>query len=181
MEKSALNLRYAIYSALFTALYIAGTFIRIPIGPVPITLTTLFIFLGALTLPWSWGLSSVALYLLLGVLGLPVFAGGGGPAYFAGPTGGYLAGYLAAMCAVNLISRGGKSRLPFIIVALITGILVVYACGVPWLKTALAISWKKAAILGMLPFIPGDAVKAAAALGIFILLKRVDPNAAYTR
>lgn len=181
MEKNSLVLRYAIYSALFTALYVAGTFIRIPIGPVPIVLTNLFIFLGGLVLPWSWSMASVVLYLLLGAVGLPVFSGGGGPAYFAGPTGGYLAGYLVAVCVISLISRAGKARLPFLILSLTAGILAIYACGVPWLKKVLDLPWHRAALVGMLPFIPGDVIKAAAAAGVFLLFRRVDPNAAYKR
>jgi len=181
MEKEALSLRGGIYSALFSALYVAGTYIRIPLGPVPIVLTNMFIFLGGLILPWPWAAASAGLYLLLGVVGLPVFSGGGGPAYFAGPTGGYLFGYPAAAACIGLVSKRGGGKRVFPIVSLAAGILLIYACGVPWLKMVLKISWAKAFAAGMLPFIPGDAVKAAAAYGIFLLYKRVLPHATFTR
>ncbi|TFG65397.1 MAG: biotin transporter BioY [Spirochaetales bacterium] len=173
-----MSLRYSIFAALFTALYIAGTFVRIPVGPVPIVLTNMFIFLGGLVLPLPWAAASVLLYLLLGTAGLPVFSGGGGPAYFAGPTGGYLIGYLAAVCAVSLVSRIGKRKLPVIIISLAVGIIIIYALGLPWLKFKLDLSWRKALPAGLLPFIPGDVIKAAAAFGAFIIYRRVASHAA---
>jgi biotin transport system substrate-specific component len=164
--------------ALFAALMAAGAFIRIPIGPVPITLTSFFMLMAALLTGPTGGLFSVAVYLLIGTLGLPAFAGGSGPAVFAGPTGGFLIGYLPAVFVCGLISSvddsGSTKRVPLRdITAVICGSLLLYAAGVPWLKWKLGLDWNTAVTAGMLPFLPGDAVKAAAAVMIRrILLKR---------
>ena len=75
MNQTSLELRKLVYSALFAALIAAGAFITIPIGPVPIVLQNLFVLLAGLLLGAKWGLITVAVYLLAGLVGLPVFAG----------------------------------------------------------------------------------------------------------
>ncbi|MGD9200475.1 MAG: biotin transporter BioY, partial [Chitinispirillia bacterium] len=101
------TIRNLIFTALFAALMVMGTYIRIPIGPVPVVLTNFFIFLAGLFLGSWWGMASVGLYLLMGALGLPVFSSGGGIAIFAGPTGGFLVGYLSAvfLCGLPALSK----------------------------------------------------------------------------
>ena len=100
-----------VFTALFAAFTAAGAFIAIPIGPVPIVLQNLFAVLAGLILGSLMGSASVALYLLAGILGLPVFAGGtGGIARFAGPTGGYLPGYLLAALTAGLIAGRPSNR-----------------------------------------------------------------------
>jgi biotin transport system substrate-specific component len=159
------TLRMVVYSSLMVALTVAGAYIAIRIGPVPIVLQNLFILLTGLLLGWRWGLASVALYLGLGALGLPVFAeGGGGLGHFAGPTGGYLLGYLPAVALVGLISQKGTIFLE--ILALVVGALVVYAAGVPWLMWRLGTGLRRALEVGFFPFLIVDALKIAAAFGI---------------
>ncbi len=163
--------------ALFAALMAAGAFIRIPIGPVPITLTSFFMLMAALLTGPIGGVISVAIYLITGLLGLPAFAGGSGPAVFAGPTGGFLIGYLIAALACGFISSDTETlkneKIPFRdITAVIIGSLILYAAGVPWLKWNLGLEWNKAFMAGMLPFLPGDAIKAVAAVMIRQLLTR---------
>ena len=86
-----LQIRTTVLTAVFTALIAAGAYIAVPIGPVPIVLTTFFVLLSGLLGGFRIGLYSVGVYLVLGIMGLPVFAGGaGGFAVLAGPTGGYL-------------------------------------------------------------------------------------------
>ncbi len=88
------QLRMTVFASLFAALMAAGAYLSIPIGPVPIVLQNMFVLLAGLLLGNRWGLASVAVYLLAGVCGLPVFAGGlGGIGRIVGPTGGYLIGY----------------------------------------------------------------------------------------
>ena len=101
------TLRMSVFSALFSALIIVGAYLKIPVGPVPIVLANFFVLLAGVLLGPKWGAASVGLYLLLGVVGLPVFAGGGGIAYLTGPTGGFLIGYLPAAFLAGVIS-GGK-------------------------------------------------------------------------
>ncbi|MBL8966781.1 MAG: biotin transporter BioY [Spirochaetaceae bacterium] len=157
------GLALPVLACLFAALISVGAYIAIPLPgtPVPIVLQNLFIMLAALLLGPTWGLAALGVYLVLGALGLPVFSGGtGGFARFLGPTGGYLLGYIPAVLAMGLVSRlGEKRRWWRDALALLLGSLIVYACGVPWLKAAIKGSWEKALAGGLLPFLPGDAIK----------------------
>ena len=101
-----------IRASLFTALMILGAYIRIPIGPVPVTLSSFFVLLAGVILGSGWGTASVGIYLLLGALGLPVFTAGGGLALFAGPTGGYLLGFLPAAFLAGFIRERENHRPP---------------------------------------------------------------------
>ncbi|MCF8044879.1 MAG: biotin transporter BioY [Desulfarculaceae bacterium] len=158
------QLRMMTYASLFVALIAAGAFISIPVGPVPIVLQNMFVLLAGLLLGPRWGLASVFIYLLLGTFGLPVFAGGtGGIGRILGPTGGYLIGYLPCVYATGLIARKNKRSRLVDISAMITGSVILYAAGVPWLKFATGMGWEKAFMAGMYPFLPGNAVKIVAA------------------
>lgn len=158
------DLKYITYSSVFVALIAAGAFLSIPIGPVPIVLQNMFVLLAGITLGPKWGLASVAIYILIGICGLPVFAGGkAGIGVIFGPTGGYLLGYLPAVFLTGLLSKKWKTKYISNILALIAGSVVVYAAGVPWLKIVTGMSWEKSFTLGMYPFIPGDVIKIIAA------------------
>ena len=165
-----------VFASLFTALVIAGTFIKIPVGPVPIVLATLFVLLAGLMLDTIWAAASILLYLGLGAIGLPVFSSGGGIAYFAGPTGGYLIGYLLAALVANLLSSERADSIVRDVVAVICASVVIYAIGVPWLKASLDMSWSAAFSAGLTPFLIGDAIKAAVAASLFIGIKRRYPE-----
>jgi biotin transport system substrate-specific component len=166
MEGLDAKLVRAISACLFAALISVGAYIAFPIPgtPVPIVLQNMFILLAGMVLgPW-WGLVSVVFYLALGAMGLPVFSGGtGGLARFAGPTGGYLIGYLPAVIIAGLIARAGRHRWYWNCAGALAGMAVVYFLGLLRLKTVLNIDWAKALATGMLPFIPGDLLKIAAA------------------
>ena len=123
------------YASLLAALTAVGAYIAIPVGPVPIVLQSLFILLSGLLLGSVWGVAGVGIYLLAGAFGLPVFAAGtGGIARFIGPTGGYLVGFLPAVYIVGLISERKKQSALMDIIAMLCGTLIIYACGVSWLK-----------------------------------------------
>lgn len=161
-----------VYASLFAALTAAGAFLTIPVGPVPIALQNLFVFLSGLLLGARWGVWSVAIYLLTGAMGLPIFAAGtGGIAKFAGPTGGYLLGYLPAVFVIGLLSEKWPQKALYSVMAMTVGALIVYACGVPWLKMVAGMSWPKALAAGLYPFLPGDALKIAVALPIAAMLR----------
>ena len=161
------QLRMTVYASLLAALTAAGSYLIIPIGPVPISLQTLFIYLTGLLLGSRWGAASVAVYLLAGACGLPVFAGGtGGIGRLAGPTGGYLFGYLAAVFVIGLITEKANRRWLVDVAAMIAGTLVIYAAGVVWLKLVTHMAFGKALAVGMLPFLLGDALKIAAAVPV---------------
>ena len=167
------KLRWMVLASLMAALTAVGAYIHVPIGPVPIVLSTLFVLLSGLLLGSRWGLASMALYLFVGAIGMPVFSGGrGGFAHFLGPTGGYLFGYLLASLLTGMISERSHGNFFWEIIAVIIGSLAIYGLGVPWLKMVTKMSWPKTFIVGMVPFIIGDAVKASVAL---ILARAVRP------
>ncbi len=153
-----------VISALFAALITAGAYIAIPIGPVPLVMQNFFVILAGVLLGPGLGLSAILLYLFLGAVGLPVFAGGsGGLIHLIGPTGGYLLAYIPAVLLIGYISQKGGKRPVTDLLALTAGSLLVYAIGVPWLKVSTGMDWGKAFLLGMVPFLIGDALKIAAA------------------
>jgi biotin transport system substrate-specific component len=158
------TLRMTVFAALMAALTAAGAFMAVPIGPVPVVLQNMFVLLAGVLLGSRWGLASVGVYLLAGVCGLPVFAGGtGGIGRLLGPTGGYLLGYLPVVFLVGSVTERLPKRMAWDLAAMVAGALVTYACGVPWLKAVTGMAWSKALAVGMVPFLPGDALKIAAA------------------
>jgi biotin transport system substrate-specific component len=165
--------------ALFAALIAVGTFIAIPVGPVPIVLQNMFALLSGLVLGPLLGGSAVALYLVAGALGAPVFAGAaGGFVQFLSPSGGYLYGYLLAAIAAGLMAgkprAGNKTPLWRIIIAVIAGLLVIYIPGVIQLKIVLGCPWfPEAFLFGFTPFLIGDAVKGVIAVLIAPRLRSI--------
>ena len=167
------KLQRTVLCSLMAALAAVGAYIHIPIGPVPIVLSTLFVLLSGLLLGSRCGLASMGLYLLVGALGMPVFAGGkGGLAHFLGPTGGYLLGFALAAWLTGLISERSRGFLVWEVLSVIIGSLAIYGLGVPWLKIVSQMPWPKAFLVGVAPFLIGDAVKASVAI---ILARAVRP------
>jgi len=161
------QLRMTAYASLMAALTAVGAYIAIPIGPVPIVLQNLFVYLMGLLLGLRWGLAGMAAYLLAGAVGLPVFSGGkGGIGHLIGPTGGYLLGFLPAVAIIGIITQKARESILLNLVALILATAVIYACGVGWLSFVTKMSLAKSFLVGMVPFLLGDALKIAAALFI---------------
>jgi biotin transport system substrate-specific component len=168
------KLQNLVLCSLMAGLMAAGAYIFVPIGPVPIVLTNLFVLLSGLLLGARFGAASAALYLLVGAIGLPVFSGGkGGLAHFIGPTGGYLLGYVLSAWTTGFISERFRRSLTGNVVAVILGSLIIYGLGVPWLKAVTQMTWNKAWVIGLVPFLPGDVLKAAAAVILFRSLKPI--------
>lgn len=158
-----------VLTALFTGLIIAGSYIALPIGPVPVVLATLFVLLAGMLLGPKAGGTAVALFLLLGGVGLPVFSGGrAGWTVFMGTTGGYLFGYLAAAVVagliVNPVKSNGKVSLVRLIVATLAGTVIIFSVGVPFLNYKLGKGWAIAFQYGLTPFILGAFIKGAVAV-----------------
>ena len=157
-------IRMMVYASLLAALTAASALITIPIGEVPVILYNFFILMMGLLLGSRWGAASIAVYLLAGGLGLPVFAGGkGGIAILLGPTGGYLIGFLPAVFIIGFISEKFKQRFSYDIIAMLCGTAVIYAFGVIQLKIVLGKTWMLTMALGVFPFIIFDIVKVVAA------------------
>lgn len=158
--------------SLFAALIAAGAFVRIPFVPVPITLQTLFALMAALCLPVHLAVLSVAAYLVLGAAGLPIFTSGGGFAALLGPTGGYLIGMIPAVIAGGFMARAFAAR-PKLAAVLgsIAADALIYLIGIPWLAVSMDISITAALVSGLVPFIPGDALKIAVAASVSPLIR----------
>ena len=157
--------RYALLAFAGSALITLCTQISLPLFPVPMTLQTFAVFLIGLTYGWRLGGITVALYLLEGALGLPVFSGGkGGMLVFMGPTAGYLVGFLLAATACGWLAERGFDRSYFkLLVALLLGNVLLYVPGLLWLGTL--IGWDKPVLeYGLYPFISGDLLKIAMAV-----------------
>jgi biotin transport system substrate-specific component len=150
------------YSALFAVLMILGAYARIPFAQVPATLQTFFVYLAGLIFdPWT-AAGSQALYILLGVVGLPVFASGqAGPQALLGPTGGFLLAFpLAALAEAFVVGPGGRSR---DVLALAVGISVVFGLGEFYFAAYFDAKGLSDAFLLFLPFMGWDVVKAGLA------------------
>ncbi len=144
-----------------SALIAISAQIAVPMWPVPMTLQTLAVLLIALSYGARLGSATVLAYLAEGAAGLPVFAkGGAGLAYMAGPTGGYLAGFLLAAALVGWLAEHGWTRSPLrTALAMAAGNLALYLPGLYWLKSATGMAWAKAWAVGAAPFLAGDALK----------------------
>ncbi|GGE11552.1 biotin transport system substrate-specific component [Gemmobacter megaterium] len=143
------------------ALIALGAKVQVPFWPVPMTLQTLAVLVIAAGLGPRLGVAAMGSYLAAGMAGLPVFAAAGaaGPAYMAGPTGGYLVGMLVAAGVTGWLAQGrgwaGQA------LAMLAGTAAVYVVGLSWLATFVPAS--KLIAAGLAPFVLGDAVKLALA------------------
>ena len=157
--------------AVFISLTFLGAYLRVylPFTPVPITLQTLFVLLSGAVLGRRLGAISQAGYIILGSLGLPIFAGAtGGVLYLLGPTGGYLIGFIAASYVVGgMISIKKELTFGWTILAMLTGMAVVYLLGAGWLSFVTKSNFSQTFVLGVLPFIPGAVLKLLAGAFIF--------------
>ena len=132
--------------------------IQVPFYPVPVTMQTLAVMVIAMAYGCELGTATLFSYLLAGFLGAPVFAGGAGFAYMAGPTGGYLAGFLASSVVLGaLADRGWTRNWQTTAAAMIAGTAIIYLLGVAWLSQL--IGFDKAVQFGLVPFIYGDILK----------------------
>lgn len=153
-------------AAVMTAVTCILAPISLPIGPVSFTLGYFAIFLTAYVLGWRLGVLSCAAYLLLGLVGMPVFSGfAGGLWKLAGPTGGFLIGYLPMALIVGLAASYTKNRL-LQFFGMVAGGAVCYAFGTAWFCVQAQADVKAALAACVLPFIPWDLLKAVLALAL---------------
>ena len=162
----------------FSVLTAIGALVFVPLYPVPITLQTLFTYLsGAVLGPWLGALSQV-IYIALGGVGLPIFAGGkAGFGTLAGPTGGYLFGFVAASFAIGKTCHLKKRRTTIRIAGSFTlGTLIIYAFGVAQLTQWMNGNLQSAVTVGLVPFIIGDTAKVAIGVTIATRLRGILPH-----
>jgi biotin transport system substrate-specific component len=143
----------------------------LPGNPVPVTGQTFAVLLSGAALGANRGAAAMLLYILVGMVGMPVFADGKhGVDIVTGATGGYLIGFLAAGWVVGRLAEARFDRTPVKALPLfLVGSAIVYAIGVPWLAVSADQSLSWAISNGFVDFIPGDLVKAAAAAGVLPL------------
>jgi biotin transport system substrate-specific component len=157
LEKS----RTIAYSAAFIGLITLGGWVSVPLGSIPFTLQTLFVLLSG-TVMRRKAVIPVTAYILLGALGLPVFHNGtSGLGVILGPTGGYMIGFIFAALFVGLTYEHASSVIR--IAGLTAATLAIYLCGVAWIVYSTGLAIPIAVAAGVLPFVPGDIIKAGAA------------------
>lgn len=159
--------------AVFAAILCVISPFTVPIGPVGITLATFGVYLAGAVLGWKRAGAAVAVYLALGFIGLPVFSGfTGGFQRLAGPTGGYLVGYIPLAVITGLFSEkiGKKWAAP---VGMAVGTVALYAFGTAWFCIMSGTGVLPALSMCALPFLPGDAIKIACATALSAKLAAV--------
>lgn len=154
------NVRSMALCALFAAITAVLSQLVIPIGPVPISMSTLAVFLAGGLLGVRDGTISQLIYLLIGAVGVPVFSGfSGGLGKLAGPTGGYLIGYIFMALVIGLLVPHCGNKLRYLIPVFTLGLLVCYAFGTVWYIVITHTGIGAAMTTCVVPFLPGDAVK----------------------
>ncbi|ODN29678.1 biotin transporter BioY [Fervidobacterium thailandense] len=153
-------------ASIFASLTAAGAQISIPLGPVPFTLQVLIIFLAGYLLEPRWAFLSLTIYLILGAIGIPVFANfSSGVGHLVGPTGGYLLAFPLSAFLISYLRRFNK------ILAGAVGLGVIYTLG--WLVLGIHLgNFQKAFKVGVVPFIGFDALKLLMALYISTLVEK---------
>ncbi len=149
--------------AVFVILTALGAFVRIPLPftPVPLTLQTLFVLLGAVSLGRNLGVITQALYLVLGLAGMPIFSQpSSGLSFLAGPTAGYLFGFVLASLFAGQLIQYTRHRFSLVLAVVVCADIIILICGTLWLRFLFGYPSVKLLMMGFLPFIPGDLLKA---------------------
>lgn len=165
MDTGQSHLRGLVYAALFGAGTAAGAYVMVPIPPVPITLQTMFLYLAGALLGGRLAALSQLVYLLIGIIGIPVFAGGtGGLGVLFGPTGGYLIGFVPAAYVIGRWNEMIEPRRSWLVaLSMVVGTIPIYLFGIFELSLVARLHIAKALSVGVLPFLIGDGIKIVAA------------------
>jgi biotin transport system substrate-specific component len=170
-----LETKYLVKTALMAALMASTGFFAIPVGPVPITLQTFFSLLAGVVLGPLYGAVSMILYVILGVLGLPVFSKGqSGIGVVLGPTGGFIVGFIFAAWLIGILTSKNKNDYPKILIAMLGGVIVIYLFGLLQFVLVTKTPFSQAILAVVIPFIPIDAVKAVFAAVVGKRLSALD-------
>ena len=146
--------------------------VPIPFTPVPISLTTLAIYIGAFILEWKLCGLSTLIYLLLGTVGLPVFSGfTGGLSKLAGPTGGYLIGFILTAVICGFFCNK-FSKIYMYIIGMVLGLAIAYLFGTIWFMIQQGTGLVASLTMCVIPFLPGDALKIVIAAILGPILKK---------
>ena len=165
METKAKNKVYplAMTAVMAAVMCVLGP-MSIPIGPVPISFTNLVIYLALYILGWKRGTLSYVVYMLIGMVGMPVFSGySGGMGKLFGPTGGYIIGFIPMAIIAGIVIDKCRNR-GVQLVAMVVGTAVCYAFGTAWFCVQAGYAVGAALGLCVFPFIPGDLAKIVIAM-----------------
>lgn len=147
--------------------------IPLPFTVVPISLTNLAIYFTVFVLGWKMGTISYLIYLLIGLIGVPVFSGfTSGFSKLAGPTGGYLIGFIFLAIISGWFIEKFPNKIPMYIIGMLLGNIVTYLFGTIWLANLTGNTFKQALAIGVLPFLLGDLLKIIAAVLIGTVLRK---------
>ena len=162
VDNQKIRTKQMVLIALMTAItcVLGPLSIPLPFSPVPISLTNFAIFLAIFVLGMKNGTISFIIYLLLGAVGVPVFSSfRGGFQVLAGPTGGYLIGFIFLALIMGFALDHFDRKLVPTIIGMIIGMAVCYAFGTVWLAKLLSLSFKEGLMMGVIPYLAGDAAK----------------------
>ena len=175
-DKKLTTYQMAVTAVMAAVLCVLGP-LTVPIGAVPISLANFVICLTAWLLGPKFGTLSVVIYLALGTIGIPVFSGyGAGLAKLAGPTGGYLVGYLLLAFIGGMFIEKSKGNPVVSAVGLVLGDAACYVLGTIWFMTLTGADLASALGWCVLPYLPGDVIKIALAAILTIQLDKRMPN-----
>jgi biotin transport system substrate-specific component len=178
MKRLDIQLKELILAALFAALTCVSAFLAIPISVVPFTLQVLIVLTVGALVGKKIGLLSQITYILLGLIGLPVFANGNsGWGYFIGPTGGFIVSFILAVYVVGFLVEKFEKRCKtnmkkFIlyILSMLVGLAIIYIIGV--YRLSMFIGMEQAIAFGLVPYIGLDLIKVVIAANIVLVLKK---------
>ncbi|WP_374650837.1 biotin transporter BioY [Dongia sp.] len=155
-----------------TILLAVSAKVQVPFWPVPMTMQTFVVLMIGATLGARLAGATMLAYLVEGAAGLPVFAGGVGFGYIAGPTGGYLIGFVLGATLVGwLADRGFGRSILTTLLAFLAGEIAIFVLGTGWLATLIGLD--KALRGGLVPFLPGEAIKVALACAVLPIAWRL--------
>lgn len=170
-------LRSMVYASLFGALTAIGALIIVPLQPIPFTLQTFFTALSGALLGGRTGALSQVVYVILGCIGLPVFAGGkAGLGVLFGPTGGYLIGFIVGAYVIGkIVEAWAAAGILWTAMAILAGDLLIYTIGTFQLAIIADFSLLKAILVGVVPFILPELLKLLAAAALATRIKEKVP------
>ena len=172
-EKKSLSIQQLAVIGVMTAVTCILAPLSIPIGPVPISFTNLAIYISLYVLGVKLGTLSYVVYLLIGLVGVPVFSGfTSGPAKLFGPTGGYLIGFILMAVTAGIFIDKFINKMYLCFIGMLLGTAVCYLLGTLWLAYLGNLTFQQALAAGVLPFIPGDVIKMVLAMLIGPQLRR---------
>ena len=175
MEQQTMKIQDLTLIALMAALtcFLGPMSITLPFTPVPISFTNLVIYFAVMVIGMKRGTISYLVYLLIGAVGLPVFSGfSGGLAKLAGPTGGYLVGFIFLALISGFFVEKFSGNIVMAVIGMVLGTAVTYAFGTIWLCAQMHLTFVQGLYAGVIPYLPGDAAKIVIAIIVGSAVKK---------